>query len=97
MNLPAMGLLAPSMGLLPMLSHLLNMCTDVVAMVRITLTLHAIGMKRDNGQRVLELLQDMDSIRVLDQVGPLLYDRNNRLDLQYGHTMLLAQVSLDLN
>ncbi|KAL4732902.1 hypothetical protein BDV11DRAFT_201112 [Aspergillus similis] len=80
-NSPTRGLLAPSMCLLPMLSHSLDMGTDVVALGRISLTLHAIGMKRDNGQRVLELLRDVDGISVLDQVGPLLYDRNNRLDL----------------
>ncbi|CBF71860.1 predicted protein [Aspergillus nidulans FGSC A4] len=62
-----MGLLAPSMGLLPMLLHLLNIYTDIVVIVQIMLTLHVIGIKRDNRQQVLELLQDVDGIRVLDQ------------------------------
>jgi hypothetical protein len=80
-NSSPMGLLAPAMDLLPMVSHSLDMGADVVASVRVSLALHAVNMDRKNWQRMIELAGNLNSIGVLDQVGPLLYDRKHGLNL----------------
>jgi hypothetical protein len=76
-----MGLLAPAMDLLPMVSHSLDMGADVVASVRVSLALHAVNMDRKNWQRMIELAGNLNTVGVLDQVGPLLYDRKHGLNL----------------
>jgi uncharacterized membrane protein len=64
MNSSPMGLLAPAMDLLPMVSHSLDMGADVVALVRVLLALHAISMDRKNWQRMIELAGNLNSVGV---------------------------------
>ena len=80
-NSSPMGLLAPAMDLLPMVSHSLDMGADVVASARVSLTLHAVSMDRKNWQQMIELAGNLNSVEVLDQVSLLLYNRKHRLNL----------------